>query len=266
MLLTQWGEMQVSRLDEKPAGRQPIRTTLHAMGAEAEMLAAIGRALAGGAQVFWVCPLVAESELLDLAAAEARFAGLAERFPGQVGLAHGQQDVAVREAALADFAAGRTRILVATTVIEVGVDVPDATVMVVEHAERFGLAQLHQLRGRVGRGAAASYCLLLHDDALGDIARRRLALLRDTEDGFVIADEDFRIRGGGDLMGRRQSGLPGYRLARLGDLDRQVRRAWQDAERLLGRDPALEGPRGAAIRLLLALMGRSHAARTLTSG
>ncbi len=266
VLLTQYGEMQVSRLDEKPAGRQPIRTTLHPLGAEAEMLAAIGRALAGGARVFWVCPLVAESELLDLAAAEARHAGLAERFPGQVGLAHGRQDVAVREAALADFAAGRTRILVATTVIEVGVDIPSATVMVVEHAERFGLAQLHQLRGRVGRGAAASYCLLLHADALGATARRRLALLRDTEDGFAIADEDFRIRGGGDLMGRRQSGLPGYRLARLGDLDRQVRRAWQDAERLLGRDPGLDGPRGAAIRLLLALMGRSHAARTLTSG
>ncbi len=189
-----------------------------------------------------MCPLVAESELLDLAAAEARHAGLAERFPGQVGLAHGRQDVPVREAALADFAAGRTRILVATTVIEVGVDIPSATVMVVEHAERFGLAQLHQLRGRVGRGAAASYCLLLHADALGATARRRLALLRDTEDGFVIADEDFRIRGGGDLMGRRQSGLPGYRLARLGDLDRQVRRAWQDAERLLGRDPGAGRP------------------------
>ncbi len=266
VLLTQYGEMQVSRLDEKPAGRQPIRTTLHPIGAEAEMLAAIGRALAGGARVFWVCPLVAESELLDLAAAEARHAGLAERFPGQVGLAHGRQDVSVREAALADFAAGRTRILVATTVIEVGVDIPSATVMVVEHAERFGLAQLHQLRGRVGRGAAASYCLLLHADALGATARRRLALLRDTEDGFAIADEDFRIRGGGDLMGRRQSGLPGYRLARLVDLDRQVRRAWQDAERLLGRDPGLDGPRGAAIRLLLALMGRSHATRTLSSG
>ncbi len=266
VLLTQYGEMQVSRLDEKPAGRQPIRTTLHAIGAEAEMLAAIGRALAGGAQVFWVCPLVAESELLDLAAAEARHAALSERFPGQVGLAHGRQDIDVREAALAKFAAGRTRILVATTVIEVGVDIPTATVMVVEHAERFGLAQLHQLRGRVGRGAAASYCLLLHADGLGAVARRRLALLRDTEDGFLIADEDFRIRGGGELMGRRQSGLPGYRLARPLDLDRQVRRASQDAERLLGRDPALETPRGAAVRLLLALMGRSRAARALTSG
>ena len=266
VLLTQYGEMQVSRLDEKPTGRQPIRTTLHGIQAESEMLAAIGRALAGGAQVFWVCPLVQESEQLDLAAAEARHATLSTHFPGQVGLAHGRQDTELREAALAAFAAGRTRILVATTVIEVGVDIPAATVMVVEHAERFGLAQLHQLRGRVGRGAAASYCLLLHDDVLGAAARRRLALLRDTDDGFVIADEDFRIRGGGDLMGRRQSGLPGYRLARFDELDRQLVRAHAEADRLLRHDPALSTPRGVAIGLLLALMDRAQAARTLASG
>lgn len=266
VLLTQYGEMQVSRLDEKPAGRLPIRTTLHSLSAQAGMLAAIARAIEAGAQVFWVCPLVQESELVDLAAAQARHAALDERFPGLVGLAHGQQDADLRQASLDAFAAGRTRILVATTVIEVGVDIPTATVMVIEHAERFGLAQLHQLRGRVGRGHEVSYCLLLHDEALGATARRRLALLRDTEDGFVIADEDYRIRGGGDLMGRRQSGLPGFRLARGSDFDRLVRRAWQDAERLLQRDPQLTSPRGQAVRPLLALFGRTDAVRTLSSG
>ncbi|WP_419731252.1 ATP-dependent DNA helicase RecG [Lichenicola sp.] len=266
VLLTQYGEMQVSRLDEKPAGRLPIRTTLHSLAAESEMLEAITRAVGGGAQVFWVCPLVQESEMLDLAAAQARHESLSQRFPDRVGLAHGRQDPELRHAALDAFAAGRTRILVATTVIEVGVDVPAATIMVIEHAERFGLAQLHQLRGRVGRGTAASYCLLLHDSALSASARRRLALLRDTEDGFLIADEDYRIRGGGDLMGKRQSGMPGFRLANGPDFDRLLRTAWQDAERLLQRDPDLASPRGMAARLLLELFGRADAVRTLGSG
>jgi ATP-dependent DNA helicase RecG len=266
VLLTQYGEMQVSRLDQKPAGRKPIRTTLHGTGAEAGVIDAVRRALSGGAQLFWVCPLVEESEVLDLAAAQARFEALDRLFPGQVGLAHGRQETALRQQALEAFAAGRTRILVATTVIEVGVDIPSATIMVIEHAERFGLAQLHQLRGRVGRGAAASYCLLLHDDRLGESARRRLALLRDTEDGFLIADEDYRLRGGGELMGRRQSGQAGYRLTSGTDFDRLLRLAWQDAERVLQRDPLLEHPRGQALRLLLALFGRADAVRTLSSG
>jgi len=267
LLLTQWGEMQVSRLDAKPVGRLPIRTTLHGLSQIEGVLAGIARALDGGAQVFWVCPLISESELLDVAAAEDRFRALVGRFGAEaVGLAHGQQDIAVRQAALDAFAAGRTRILVATTVIEVGVDVPSATVMVVEHAERFGLAQLHQLRGRVGRGSAASYCLLLHEDALGGNARERLTLLRDTEDGFLIADEDYRLRGGGDLMGKRQSGLPGFRLGGGPRFDELLRLAWQDAEMLLDRDPELASPRGAAIGILLALFGRTDAARTLHSG
>ena len=274
VLLTQYGEMQVSRLDGKPAGRKPIRTTLHGLGAESEVLDAVRRALGQGAQLFWVCPLVEESELLDLAAAQARFESLSLLFPGLVGLAHGRQDTVQRQEALAAFAAGRTRILVATTVIEVGVDIPTATIMVIEHAERFGLAQLHQLRGRVGRSTAASFCLLLHDDALGGTARRRLSLLRDTEDGFLIADEDFRMRGGGELMGRRQSGEPRYRLAGAiaaasaapGGLDRLVRRAWQDAERLLQRDTTLGSTRGKAVQLLLLLLDRADAARILASG
>ncbi len=266
LLLTQWGEMQVSRLTGKPAGRQPIRTTLHSLSALPDVTDAVARALEGGARVYWVCPLVSESELIDLAAAEARFASLQERFGSAVGLAHGRQDSAVREAALADFAAGRTRLLVATTVIEVGVDVPEASVMVVEHAERFGLAPLHQLRGRVGRGGEASFCLLLHEDGLTDAARRRLALLRDTEDGFRIADEDFRLRGGGDLLGTRQSGLPGWRIADPAQDEGLLRMARGDAELLLQKDARLTGERGRAVRMLLRLFDRTTAFRTLHSG
>jgi ATP-dependent DNA helicase RecG len=263
LLLTQWGEMQVSRLLEKPAGRQKIRTTLHSLATIGDVIDGIARALDRGDQVFWVCPLVSESELLDVAAAEARYAILKARFGVALGLAHGRQDAAERERQLADFAAGRTRLLVATTVIEVGVDVPAASVMVVEHAERFGLAQLHQLRGRVGRGSATSYCLLLHDEGLTDTARRRLILLRDTDDGFAIADEDFRIRGGGDLLGKRQSGAPGWRMADPVEHEGLLRMASRDAAHLLDRDPRLSSERGAAIRLLMRLFARGEALRAL---
>jgi ATP-dependent DNA helicase RecG len=264
--LTQWGEMEISRLLEKPAGRQRIRTTLHSLSTLVDLLDAVSRKLAEGAQVYWVCPMVAESEVMDLAAAEERFATLAAQFGGIVGLAHGQQEGAVREAALADFAAGRTRLLVATTVIEVGIDVPQASVMVIEHAERFGLAQLHQLRGRVGRGADASFCLLLHEDGLAEHARRRLMLLRDTEDGFLIADEDFRLRGGGDLLGTKQSGDPGFRLAHpVGD-EGLLRMAHQDAALLLEKDPGLTGVRGMAVRTLLRLFDTREAMASLQAG
>jgi ATP-dependent DNA helicase RecG len=191
---------------------------------------------------------------------------LRQRFGALVGLAHGQLDSETREAALADFAAGRTRLLVATTVIEVGVDVPEASVMVIEQAERFGLAQLHQLRGRVGRGAAASFCLLLHSEAMPDSARRRLALLRDTDDGFLIADEDFRLRGGGDLLGTRQSGLPGWKLADPATDEGLLHMAAGDAELLLQKDPRLLSDRGRAVRILLRLFDRMAAFRTLHSG
>jgi ATP-dependent DNA helicase RecG len=266
MLLTQWGEMQTSRLDGKPAGRKPIRTTTHPLSSLGVVCDAVARAIAGGARVYWVCPMVSESEVLDLAAVEARFASLADRFGPIMGLAHGRQDTNVREQALADFAAGRTQLLVATTVIEVGVDVPEASVIVIEQAERFGLAQLHQLRGRVGRGAAESFCLLLYDDQMSETARKRLMLLRETEDGFRIADEDFRLRGGGDLLGTRQSGLPGWRLANPETDEGLLHMAGRDAESLLTRDPDLSSERGQAIRLLLRLFGRDDAFRTLHSG
>ena len=266
ILLTQWGEMDVSRLDEKPPGRRPVRTTLHSLLALPGLLDALARKLGEAAQVYWVCPIVTESEALDIAAAVARFAELHRRFGPIVGLAHGQQDTTVREQALADFAAGRIRLLVATTVVEVGLDVPQANVMVIEHAERFGLAQLHQLRGRVGRGKAESFCLLLHDEALADPARRRLTLLRDTEDGFLIADEDLRLRGGGELLGTRQSGDPAFRLADPVKDEGLLHMAHRDAALLLERDPKLDGVRGRAVRMLLRLFGRSEAMRALVSG
>jgi len=266
MLLTQWGEMQVSRLDGKPAGRKPIRTTTHPLETLGDVCDAVERAIRGGARVYWVCPMVAESEATDLAAVEARYASLAERFQGVLGLAHGRQDTAVREQALAEFAAGRTKLLIATTVIEVGVDVPEASVIVIEQAERFGLAQLHQLRGRVGRGDTTSYCLLLYGNEASETARKRLKLLRETEDGFRIADEDFRLRGGGDLLGTRQSGLPGWRIANPETDEGLLHMAGRDAEALLQNDPELTSPRGQAVRLLLRLFDRDDAFRTLHSG
>ncbi len=266
LLLTQWNEMEVSRLLEKPAGRRPIKTTLHSLTTSDDVVAAIGRALDRGERAYWVCPMVNESEVIDLAAAKDRYVALRARFGDRVGLAHGQQDPGLRDQALADFAAGRIRLLVATTVIEVGVDVPEASIMVVEHAERFGLAQLHQLRGRVGRSGIQSFCLLLHEDYLTETMRKRLLLLRDTEDGFLIADEDFRIRGGGDLLGKRQSGMPGFRLADPAQHERLLRVANQDAAVLLDRDPGLVGARGVAVRNLLSVFGRNQALETLGAG
>jgi len=266
LLLTQWGEMDVSRLTEKPAGRVAIRTTLHSLGTLPGVLEGLARKLEEGAQIYWVCPLVAESETLDLAAAEERFAALRSRFGATVALVHGRQETAVREAALADFAAGRARLLVATTVVEVGVDVAGASVMVIEHAERFGLAQLHQLRGRVGRGTTASFCLLVHDDGLTETARKRLLLLRDTDDGFAIADADFRLRGGGDVLGTRQAGQPGFRLADPDAHEGMLLMAHRDAALLLEKDPGLAGTRGMAVRVLLRLFGQWGAMRTLLAG
>jgi ATP-dependent DNA helicase RecG len=228
-----------------------------------EVVAASRRAIAGGARIFWVCPLVDESDILDLAAAEQRYAHLREVFGERVGLVHGKMKAAERDAAMAGFAEGRLDILVATTVIEVGVDVPTASVMVVEHAERFGLAQLHQLRGRIGRGETQSTCLLLYQAPLGETAKARLNILRETEDGFRIAEEDLRLRGAGEILGTRQSGLPDFRLAQPAEHTDLIAIAHDDARVILDRDPALVTPRGKALVILLYLFERDAGVKTL---
>lgn len=254
--LTQYGELEVSRLTEKPPGRTPVTTAVVPLARIGEVAKRLKAALDSGAQAYWICPLVAESEASDLAAAEARAAELRRIMGVEVGLAHGQMPGPEREAVMADFADGRTPLLVATTVVEVGVDVPRASIMVIEHADRFGLAQLHQLRGRVGRGTAASTCLLLYgggDDGLGETARVRLETLRRTEDGFEIAEEDFRLRGGGDPLGLKQSGFPAYRFADPIRHRELLLAAADDARLVLGRDPDLISPRGEAVQVLEAL-------------
>ncbi|CAA7613858.1 ATP-dependent DNA helicase RecG [Magnetospirillum sp. SS-4] len=266
LLLTAYGDMDVSRLDEKPPGRQPVDTRVIPLARLDEVVAGIGRASGSGARVYWVCPLVEESETSDLAAAEDRHRHLSELFGERVGLVHGRMKPAAKDAVMERFAAGDLDILVATTVIEVGVDVPEATIMVIEHAERFGLAQLHQLRGRVGRGDRESRCLLLYGHPLGEIAKARLEIMRSTEDGFVIAEEDLRLRGGGEMLGTRQSGLPEFRLADLTLHGELLAAARDDSRLILERDPDLRSPRGEALRVLLYLFERDAAVRTLRSG
>ena len=254
--LTQFGELDVSRLTEKPPGRTPVVTAVLPQARIGEVARRLKTAVEGGAQAYWICPLVAESEAIDLAAAEARAEDLRRLLHLEVGLVHGQMPGAQREAVMADFADGRLPILVATTVVEVGVDVPNASIMVIEHADRFGLAQLHQLRGRVGRGARASSCILLYGSEggeLGETARERLETLRRTEDGFEIAEEDFRLRGGGDPLGLKQSGLPAYRLADPIRHRSLMMTAADDARLILARDPDLTSDRGRAVQVLEAL-------------
>jgi ATP-dependent DNA helicase RecG len=251
--LTQYGELEVSRLNEKPPGRTPITTAVLPLARIGEVAKRLKAAIDSGAQAYWICPLVAESETVDLAAAEARAADLRRILKVEVGLAHGQMPGAEREAVMTDFADGRIPLLVATTVVEVGVDVPNATIMVIEQAERFGLAQLHQLRGRVGRGRAESACVLLYDPPLSDTAQKRLDILRRSDDGFAIAETDLELRGGGDALGLRQSGFPDYVF-----VDPFVHRdlilaAGDDARLILARDPGFTTPRGEALRVLQAL-------------
>jgi len=266
LMLTAYGDMDVSRLPEKPAGRRPIDTRVLPLSRLADVVGAVRRSLDAGAKVFWVCPLVEESEELDVAAAAERHRELGQIFGDRVGLVHGRMKGRDKDAAMAAFTDGPVDVLVATTVIEVGVDVAAATVMVIEHAERFGLAQLHQLRGRVGRGAEAAACLLLYAPPLTQMARARLEILRETDDGFRIAEEDLRLRGAGELLGTRQSGLPAFRLADLtthGDL---LAAARDDAKLIIDRDPDLEQPRGHALRMLLYLFERDAAVKYLRSG
>lgn len=266
LMLAAYGDLDVSKLTEKPKGRQPIDTRTIPLERIGDVAQGVGRQIAAGARVYWVCPLIEESEEIDLANVTERFRLLSDRFPGKVGLLHGRLKSAEREATMAAFADGRLSILVATTVIEVGVDVPAATVMVIEHAERFGLAQLHQLRGRVGRGSAKSTCLLLYAMPLGETAKARLAIMRETEDGFRIAEEDLKLRGAGELLGTRQSGLPEMRLADLAVHNELLEAARDDARLVIARDPDLQTERGKALRALLYLFRRDDAVRTLRAG
>lgn len=266
LTLTQYGDMDVSKLDEKPPGRKPVDTRLVSLSRLEEVMAGVGRAVASGAKVYWVCPLVEESETSDLAAAEERHAALQDLYGPRIGLVHGKMKAAEKDAVMAAFSGNGLDVLVATTVIEVGVNVPAATVMVIEHAERFGLAQLHQLRGRIGRGDKASTCLLLYGGPLSETGKARLEIMRQSEDGFLIAEEDLRLRGGGEVLGTRQSGLPEFRVADLTVHGELLATARDDARLICLRDPDLSGARGPALRTLLYLFERDAAVKTLRSG
>jgi ATP-dependent DNA helicase RecG len=266
LVLTYFGDMDISELREKPAGRQKVDTRAVPDDRLAEVIEAVARAIEAGRQVYWVCPLVEESESVDLAAAEERCKLLKKRFGDKVDLVHGRMRGPDKDRAMERFAKGETRLLVATTVIEVGVDVPQASVMVIEHAERFGLAQLHQLRGRIGRGAERSTCILLYKPPLGETAKARVAILRETDDGFRIAEEDLRLRGEGDVLGVRQSGMPGFRIARIEFHGKLLSAARDDAALILRRDARLTSERGQALRQLLYLFARDEAIGLLGAG
>ncbi|WP_070151273.1 ATP-dependent DNA helicase RecG [Sphingobium phenoxybenzoativorans] len=266
LTLTYYGEMEVSRLDEMPPGRQPIETRVLSASRLDEVVEALGRHIATGGQAYWVCPLVEESENSDQAAAEARAESLRMRFGDAIGLVHGRMKGPEKDMVMDAFASNRTKVLVATTVIEVGVDVPNATLMIIEGADRFGLAQLHQLRGRVGRGDKPSVCLLLRGGALGETSRARLALMRETNDGFRIAEEDLRLRGAGELLGTRQSGEAQFRLANPEQIAALIDLARDDARLLIDRDGGLDSGRGQAARTCLYLFERDAAVGLLRSG
>lgn len=266
LTLSNYGEMDVSRLDEMPPGRQPIDTRVLSVERIEEVTQGLARHISKGGQAYWVCPLVEESELSDRAAAEARFEALQARFPGKVGLVHGRMKGPEKDAVMGAFASGALSVLVATTVIEVGVDVPNATLMIIEEADRFGLAQLHQLRGRVGRGDQHSVCLLLRGTSLSETARARLALMRETNDGFRIAEEDLRLRGAGEILGTRQSGEAGFRLAAPDQVNALIAAANDDARLLVDRDGGLSSARGQAARLALYLFERDAAVALITAG
>jgi ATP-dependent DNA helicase RecG len=268
LVLTYFGDMDISELREKPAGRQPIETRTMSASRLQEVIDGIGRAVDNGKLIYWIVPLVEESEMdgPKLTNAEERFESLQQRFGDKVGIVHGRMKGTEKDAAMARFAAGETQILVATTVVEVGVDVPAATIMVIENAERFGLAQLHQLRGRIGRGSEASTCLLLYREPLGEIATKRLKVIKDSTDGFRIAEEDLKLRGEGDVLGTRQSGMPGFRIARSEVHAQLITQARDEALRILQDNPKLTGERGEALRCLLYLYERDEAIPLIGAG
>jgi len=269
LVLTYFGDMDVSELREKPAGRQPIDTRAVPMSRLGEVMEAVGRALSAGKLVYWICPLVEESEaegVEHLTNATKRFESLQKHFGDRVGLVHGQMRGPEKDRVMAQFAAHEIGLLVATTVVEVGVDVPAATIMVIENAERFGLAQLHQLRGRIGRGSEASTCLLLYHEPLSAMSKARLKVIRETTDGFMIAEEDLKLRGEGDVLGVRQSGLPGYRIARSDVHAQLITQARDEALRVMKDNPKLTGARGEALRCLLYLFERDEAIPLIGAG
>ncbi|KQT21707.1 MULTISPECIES: ATP-dependent DNA helicase RecG [unclassified Bradyrhizobium] len=269
LVLTYFGDMDISELREKPAGRQPVDTRAVAMSRLGEVMDGVGRALQSGKLVYWICPLVEESEAEGtehLTNATKRFESLQKRFGERVGLVHGQMKGTEKDRVMGQFAAHEIGLLVATTVVEVGVDVPAATIMVIENAERFGLAQLHQLRGRIGRGSEASTCILLYSEPLGEMSKARLKVIRETTDGFRIAEEDLKLRGEGDVLGVRQSGLPGYRIARPEVHGQLIAQARDEALRILKDDPKLKGERGEALRCLLYLYERDEAIPLIGAG
>jgi ATP-dependent DNA helicase RecG len=269
LVLTYFGDMDISELREKPAGRQPIDTRTVPNSRVSEVMDAVGRALHAGKLVYWICPLVEESEaegIEHLTNATERFESLQQRFGDRVGLVHGQMKGAEKDRVMAQFATGEIGLLVATTVVEVGVDVPAATIMVIENAERFGLAQLHQLRGRIGRGSEASTCLLLYKEPLNEMSTARLKVIRETTDGFRIAEEDLKLRGEGDVLGIRQSGLPGYRIARTDVHAQLITQARDEALRIMKDNPKLRGAQGDALRCLLYLFERDEALPLLGAG
>ena len=266
LALTAYGDMDVSLIDEKPPGRKPVDTRAIELERLDDVALGLKRKLEEGERIYWVCPLVEESDLLDVAAAEERFRVLQQLYGDQVGLIHGRLKPDEKDAAMQRFMTGEINILVATTVIEVGVDVPEATVMIIEHAERFGLAQLHQLRGRVGRGGLPGTCLLIYAPPLGETQKARLAIMRETEDGFRIAEEDLRLRGAGELLGTKQSGLPEFKIADLQVHSRLLAIARDDARLILEKDQSLASDRGQALRILLYLFERDAAIKYLNSG
>ncbi|MEY9197383.1 ATP-dependent DNA helicase RecG [Sinorhizobium fredii] len=266
LVLAAFGDMDVSKLTEKPAGRKPIQTVTIPTERTDEIVERLDSALRQGKKAYWICPLVEESEETDTMSADERYQSLVQRFGKDVGLVHGRMAGPDKDAVMLAFKNGEIRVLVATTVVEVGVDVPDATIMVIEHAERFGLAQLHQLRGRVGRGDEASTCILLYKGPLSEAGHARLSILRETEDGFVIAEEDLKLRGEGELLGTRQSGTPGFRIASLEAHADLLEIARKDAGYMIERDPELTTERGEALRTLLYLHRRDEAIRFLRAG
>ena len=266
LALTAYGDMEQSRIADKPPGRKPVDTRTVSLSRVDEVIAGVQRVVAEGSQAYWVCPLVEESDIIDLTAVDERFESLKSVLGDRVGVVHGRMSGPEKDAVMERFHRGDLSVLIATTVIEVGVNAPNATIMIIEHAERFGLAQLHQLRGRVGRGDKQSSCILLYKAPLGETAKARLSVLRSTEDGFVIAEEDLRLRGSGDFLGAAQSGFPQFRLADVavhGDL---LAAARDDAKLIIAKDPELKTARGSALRTLLYLFSRDDAVKLLRAG